>query len=195
MAAGAGAAWWAVNSLDASSPSSPQPTATAPAAVQPEPQPETTAPSAETPQAAAQAEVELYWVQDRDGAIALVPDTLVLQKSDSPASLLEAAFTELLSGPDNQGVASSIPAGTKLLGIEMGKDGVHVNLSEEYTSGGGSASMMSRLGQVVYTATTLDPDAQVWLEVGGEPLEVLGGEGLLVEQPLTRKSFDRDFPL
>ncbi|MFO5473015.1 MAG: GerMN domain-containing protein, partial [Dolichospermum sp.] len=72
---------------------------------------------------------------------------------------------------------------------------VHVNLSENFTSGGGSSSMIGRIGQVVYTATSLNPQAKVYIEVNGKPLEVLGGEGVELEQPLTRESFQKNYPL
>jgi len=51
--------------------------------------------------------------------------------------------------------------------------------------------MSSRVAQVLYTATSLQPNAKVWIDIEGKPLEVLGGEGLLLEQPLTRESFEK----
>jgi spore germination protein GerM len=54
---------------------------------------------------------------------------------------------------------------------------------------------MSRLGQVVYTATALRPRSKVFIEVNGKQLDVLGGEGLELQQPLTRERFKQDYQL
>lgn len=114
---------------------------------------------------------------------------------NSSNQILEGAFQQLLAGPTENTETTTIPKGTKLLGVKTANDGVHVNLSEEFESGGGSSSMMGRVGQVVYTATALDKNAKVYIEVNGKPLEILGGEGLELEQPLTRESFDKNYSL
>jgi spore germination protein GerM len=76
------------------------------------------------------------------------------------------------------------------------KDGIHLNLSKEFDKSGGPSSLIGRLAQVVYTATNQDKDAKVWIKVEGEPLTLLGqGDGLIVDQPMTREKFTRDYRL
>ena len=137
----------------------------------------------------------LYWLSAEDDAVALNPAMIELPADASSTDTLEVAFSNLMSGPDGEGVATGIPEQTELLALKIENDGIHVDLSEDFTFGGGSASMIGRLAQVVYTATTLEPDASVWISVEGEPLEVLGGEGLLVRQPMTRDALTEDFDI
>lgn len=152
----------------------------------PEPAPDTaTAPSTE--------QSSIYWLSTTGETVALNPARVSLPADASSSETLEVAFANLMEGPDSQGAATGIPEQTELLALEVEADGVHVDLSSEFTYGGGSASMMGRLAQVIYTATTLEPDAPVWLSVEGKPLKLLGGEGLIVRQPMTRTDVETDF--
>lgn len=185
LAAGGGAAWWAKHSLERTSktaiPSLPSVTEqTKP--IQPEP-------------ITQQRTIEVCWLNPQDNTIELVTSTLSFQKSVQPKRILETAFERLLAGPQNPDYTTGIPEGTKLLGLSLDKEGVRVNLSQEFVSGGGSASMTSRLAQVVYTATSSNRSDKVWISIEGKPLETLGGEGLLIGQPMTRETFDANFEL
>lgn len=139
--------------------------------------------------------VQVYLVKDTGTRLELVPTPVSVVASNQPAEVLKAAFAKLLEQHSTGAATSTIPENTQVRSLEVRSDGVHVDLSQEFTTGGGSAAMMGRLGQVVYTATTLDPTAKVWISIEGKPLEVLGGEGLMVDQPMTRNSFDENFSL
>ena len=114
-----------------------------------------------------------------------------------PDSLVKRPLVSLLAsaGKSDGKITSTIPVGTKLLSAKVKSDGIHVNLSKEFTHGFGATSMVGRLGQVIYTTTSEQPDAPVWISVEGKPLEVLGDVGVEVRQPMTRQMYDKDFPI
>lgn len=204
LVAGSATAWWTWTTTRAKAPV-PAPTALS----QDEPQPLTEPTPADSPSAVAQPTtkpsadasavveqtVQVYWLKDTGNHLELAPTAIALETPPQADATLKAAFKQLLDGPTEASVASTIPKETQLRSLDVRQDGIHVDLSKEFTSGGGSASMAGRLAQVIYTATTLDPTAKVWLEVEGKPLDVLGGEGLLVDQPMTRTIFAQNFPL
>lgn len=145
---------------------------------------------------AAQAKtLQVYWLKASSTTIALSPSPVTLNAKENSTATLSAAIDTLLAGPSDPAVTTTIPRDTKLRSLTIKNDGIHLDLSKAFTQGGGSTSMTARVGQVLYTATSLTPDAKVWLSVDGKPLETLGGEGLILEQPLTRESLKRDFPL
>jgi spore germination protein GerM len=142
----------------------------------------------------AEKSLQVYWLQPVGDRIKLVANPVKLAAGYSPEVLLQATINQLLSGSVTSGNTSTIPQQTKLRRLSVQEDGVHVDLSRDFTHGGGSTSMVGRIAQVLYTATSLDPTAQAWLSVEGKPLETLGGEGVVLEQPLTRDRFQREFP-
>ncbi len=121
---------------------------------------------------------------------------LALAPQPSASLLLSSAFGKLLNNSDFARQHGSIPSNTKLLSLEVKPDGIHVDLSEEFAKGGGSASMINRVTQVVETATSLNPDAEVYISVAGRKLDEnnpLAGEGLMVSYPTTRQQLALDF--
>ncbi|MBC1241993.1 GerMN domain-containing protein [Nostoc sp. 2RC] len=181
VAVGGGVAWLTSQSNNTPTPSKPSQGIEQPG------QPSTRQPANEQT-------ANVYWLRPKNKNIALVPHSVKVA-AVRPNQALEAAFESLLAGPTEGTDSTTIPKGTKLLGLKAESDEVRVNLSEEFTRGGGSASMIGRVGQVVYTATSLNPKAKVYIDVNGKPLDVLGGEGIELQQPLTRESFDKNYPL
>ncbi|MBV5261778.1 spore germination protein [Synechococcus moorigangaii CMS01] len=150
-------------------------------------------PNGEVP-ATEESQPMVYWLQDEGDRFALAPMP-VTPTAETTTGQLEALLSQLLTENPGEDFSSAIPAETQLLSLIIQEDGIVVNLSEDFQFGGGSASMIGRVAQVLYTATSLDPTAAVWFQVEGEPLEVLGGEGLEIAQPLTREIFEADFDL
>jgi spore germination protein GerM len=178
-----GVAWFTANSNHSPTP----PTKSSQTLTQPG-QPSTTQPNNEQ-------KANVYWLRPSNKNVDLVPRPVQIAATQ-PDQVLEKAFQSLLAGPTESTDSTTIPKGTKLLGLKVENNNeVHVNLSEDFTSGGGSTSMMGRVGQVVYTATTLNSNAKVYIDVNGKQLNVLGGEGVELEQPLTRENFKKDYPL
>jgi spore germination protein GerM len=138
---------------------------------------------------------KVYWISSSGAKLALTPANINLPSQNSPDEQLSTALKRLIKGPANSDVTSSIPPDTKLNSLKIQKDGVHVDLNKAFTSGGGSTNMQGRLGQIIYTASSLNPADPVWISVEGEPLKVLGGEGLEVSQPMTREEFSKNFSL
>jgi spore germination protein GerM len=176
---------------------SPTPSPTPSASIEPAPSPTPpTATPTETPANESSAQLSVYWLKVTGEKLELSPVKVTSQKTtEEPTDQLSAALERLLQGPANTDVASSIPEGTKLNTLTVKEDGVHVDLSKAFTTGGGSTSMQGRLGQVIYTASSLKPNEPIWISIDGEPLTVLGGEGLEVSQPMTRKVFEDEFSL
>jgi hypothetical protein len=100
----------------------------------------------------------------------------------------------LLAGPTEEeqrlGFSSAIPAGTELLGVSIDDRIATVDLSARFGTGGGSASMMGRVAQVVFTLTQFPTVDAVLFELDGEPVTALGGEGLLLGEPQTRADWE-----
>lgn len=185
--------WWAWQQISTGEDPIAPPTEDPQAEPVPNERPTTEQPEPE-PTVETQA-VEVYWMQPTDTSFELQPTTISIAKTEPAEKVLAAAFEHLLSAESDPKYASEIPQATQLRSITLQDDGVRVDLSEDFTFGGGSLSMMGRLGQVVYTASSLDPDAKVWLEIEGRPLEYLGGEGIYVAQPMTRREFEENYPL
>jgi spore germination protein GerM len=144
-----------------------------------------------------QVQPQVYWLRSNQNKLTLIAKSLPPNTSGStPQQVLTIAIQKLLAAKPSEDLSSTIPKGTKLLGLQVQSDGVHVDLSPEFRSGGGSTSMIYRVAQVIYTATSLDPNAKVFISVGGQSIDdnhPLGGEGLTLRQPTTRAQFTNDF--
>lgn len=104
---------------------------------------------------------------------------------------IKFAITTLIDGPKPEearlGVYSEIPIGTKLLNIVDAQDGVYINLSKHFEMGGGTDSIYKRIFQLIKTSK-YNTNKPVYLLIENTKVEVIGGEGIMITQPLTENS-------
>lgn len=148
--------------------------------------------------AAVELQPKAYLLQVEAEKISLIPQSVAIEKGASKEVALQQALNHLLDNNQNNQLTTTIPPETKLLGLRIDTAGIHVNLSDEFRYGGGSTSMIYRVAQVLFTASSIDVKDNIYLSVEGELLDEenpLGGEGLILAEPLTRKKFVEDFSI
>lgn len=163
---------------------------------QPNPQASVPAPTNQVTQApvlprAVDGQLAVYWIESNKNKLIAVP---IAVKSKSNDEAIDTVLNTLIAqNPPESSLYSAIPRDTKVLSISTKNKEIRINLSKDFTKGGGSASMQGRIIQVLYTATSLEPESKVYLSVEGKSLKYIGGEGLEVPQPMTRKDFALEF--
>ena len=127
---------------------------------------------------------------------------LLLHHVEIPATQAvgRAAIEQLLRGVPGDLAARSaamtiVPEDTELLGltIEGGTARVDFNRAFEIT-GMGTSSDGYQIPQVVYTLTQFPTVKRVEFLLEGEPVEVIGGHGIMLDGPQTRKDWETALP-
>jgi spore germination protein GerM len=108
------------------------------------------------------------------------------------------ALTDLFSGPTSAEreafIGTEVPDGTELLGLNIADGVATVDLSEEFAESGSSLEETVRLAQVVYTITQFDTVRSVRFRIGGEPVDVFGSHGIVLDRPQTRRAYQQHVP-
>jgi germination protein M len=138
-----------------------------------------------------------FFLAGPQGSSGIVP---VLRETPATKGVATAAMTALLAGPSPKeaaatpAISTTVPAGTQLLGLSITNGVATVDLSSEFETGGGSASVLGRLGQVVYTLTQFPSVKSVLFEVEGREVHAFGGEGAVLDGPVGRSDYDYVLP-
>ena len=109
-------------------------------------------------------------------------------------SKLKFALNQLMNGPSQYeksvGVYSEIPKNEKIIGIVESSNKIIIDVSGNIQTGGGADSIYSRMKQFIKTALANSPKKPIYLYIDGKQAEVLGGEGIMISQPLSENSLD-----
>lgn len=110
------------------------------------------------------------------------------------AAPVAAALGLLVRGPSATeraaGLASQIPAGSRLRGVTLAGGVASVDLSSRFASGGGSATMFARLAQVVFTATQFPQVHGVRFLLDGHAVTTFSSEGIMLRGSQTRAGYE-----
>lgn len=130
------------------------------------------------------------FVTDSKGNLRSVTRECDIEKEKS---CLKFAIQELIKSPTSweksKGLSSEIPSSTKIISIREGDSNIFVDLSSDFESGGGAESLYIRIHQLIKTiiANTNKP---AYLYINGKQADVIGGEGIMIKQPLNERSLD-----
>ena len=116
--------------------------------------------------------------------------------ADTPiGNSLEAMFDGVNSIEQTIGMTTSIPPGTRVLGIAVDDTTATVDLSAEFAASSGSLDETMRLAQVVFSVTQFDSIDRVKFHIDGLPQDPILSHGFVVGDGLTRDDFATVRPL
>jgi spore germination protein GerM len=116
-----------------------------------------------------------------------------LYNKDIDGSKIKFAINSLIRGPKpeekQRGVYTEVPSGAEVINITEQSDKIIVNLNSAFVNGGGTESLYKRLYQLIKTAH-LNSTIPVYLYIDGQRADVVGGEGIMLSQPLSNSSLE-----
>ena len=133
--------------------------------------------------------IKIY-VLDKTGNLRSVNRTC---NTDTEKSCFEFAIKELVTAPskweESKGFTSEIPQGTRVISVRETPSSILVDLSSNFETGGGAESTYARVKQVIKTVNA-NTSTPTYLYINGKQANVIGGEGIMIKQPLNERSLD-----
>lgn len=131
----------------------------------------------------------VYFVRDEGDYFRLEPAGRRSEEPTLERSLYQAvqALREGVTEAESaRGLHSAIPTTLTVYALHIDDSVVHVDISNDFAQGGGTAMLQARLYQLLYTLSQPRDIDAVQLSIEGQPATLLGGEGLLLDSPWRR---------
>jgi Sporulation and spore germination/Immunoglobulin-like domain of bacterial spore germination len=149
--------------------------------------------------AADQRQVSVYFLREgrRSDQVGAAHREVSASTDDAAA---RAAIQALIDGPNTldqeSGLSSAIPTATKILDLTLDPTSktAKVDFSAAFAPDGAGVPITA-MAQVVYTLTQFDGIEQTAIEVEGQPVTLLDGDGIAIDGPATRVHYDHTTPL
>lgn len=137
--------------------------------------------------------VNIYFIGKNENNEEVYKAVKRVYNKEVDGSQIRFAVNSLIKGPKTEerakGVYTEIPADAEVINISELSDKVVVNLNSAYVTGGGTDSLYKRLYQLIKTVK-LNSKLPVYLFIDGQRADVIGGEGIMLSQPLSNSSLD-----
>lgn len=144
----------------------------------------------EQPQEQAKSKTVKIFIIDKSGNLRSVNRTC---DTSVEKSCFAYAIKELFTAPSpwekSKGFMSEIPTGTKVLSVRESSSNALIDISSDFETGGGAESTYYRIKQIIKTANA-NTNLPVYLYINGKQANVIGGEGVMIKQPLNERSLD-----
>lgn len=148
---------------------------------------------AEQPEVKTKEYVNIYFIGKNEHNEEVYKAVKRVYNKDVDGSKLKFAVTSLILGPKleekQRGVYTEVPSGAEIINITEQQNKVIVNLNSAFVNGGGTDSLYKRLYQLIKTVN-LNSKVPVYLYIDGQQADVVGGEGIMLSQPLSNSSLE-----
>jgi germination protein M len=151
-------------------------------------------PPASPPQRPTVRKARLFFVSvDPNGKLQMKSVIRAIPSSDSP---LRDTLDALLKGPTSQelntGLLSMIPTESRVRNVTVRDDTAYIDFTEGFRfNAQGLEALTAQLRQVVYAATEFPSVKKVQVLIEGRKVQYLGTEGVRIDVPLSRASFQK----
>jgi len=146
-----------------------------------------------------QRQVSVYFLREgRRSQQVGAAHRLVSAPTDDGAA--RAALLALIDGPTADeaaiGLATTVPAMTELLDLTLNLESktATVDFSEAFAPEGAGVPVTT-MAQIVYTLTQFEGIEQVAIAIAGAPITMIDGDGIAIDGPATRATYDHTTPL
>lgn len=110
----------------------------------------------------------------------------------APADRAARQVAALVDGPPaGSGLVSEVPPGTELLSASLDGPVLTVDLNAAFEDGAGTATLLGRLNQLLYTLTQPGDVGSVRLLIEGSEVTRFGSDGVMIESPWVRRKAGR----
>ncbi len=137
----------------------------------------------------AESRMKIYFlrVDERTERVSLVPVTRLVKGEAS----LEKALGELIKGPNSiersKGILSAVPSNIRIRGISVKNGVAEIDFNDAVERNAAGSILISRLDQIVYTATEVAGVHSIAIKINGKRKQVFGSDGLSIGGPLHRR--------